>query len=232
MMQVRKSNERGGADHGWLKAKHSFSFADYYDPQNMGFRDLRVINEDQVAAGAGFPTHGHADMEIITYVVKGKLEHKDSMGNTAAVLPGEVQHMSAGTGVRHSEYNPSATEELKLLQIWIMPAKRGLKPSYGQKSFTKELDSGKLILTVSQDGRDGSIPINQDADLYAARPKKGNDLQFELRDGRYAWIQVVKGSLIVNGQSLSQGDAVAMTEEPLLKISPQEDAEFLLFDLN
>lgn len=232
MMQVRKSNERGGADHGWLKAKHTFSFANYYDPANMGFRDLRVINEDRVAEGGGFPTHGHADMEIITYIIAGELEHQDSMGTKAKIVPGEMQHMSAGTGVRHSEYNSSKTDPVHLLQIWIQPAKRGVKPAYGQKSFNEALDSGKLTLTVSQDGRDGSIPINQDADLYAARPKKGATLEFNLREGRYAWVQIVKGSVTVNGQELGQGDAVAMTDEALVKIVAKEDAEFLLFDLN
>jgi redox-sensitive bicupin YhaK (pirin superfamily) len=232
MMQIRKSGERGGADHGWLKTHHSFSFADYYDPNFMGFRDLRVINEDRVAPGKGFPTHGHADMEIITYVTHGELEHQDSMGTKAKVYPGEVQRMSAGTGVRHSEYNSSSSEELKLLQIWIQPAKRGVQPGYGQKSFTKELDGGKLVLVVSQDGRDGSISINQDADLYAARPRAGAQLQFELRQGRYAWIQAVKGTLEVNGQTLEQGDAVAVGDEKLLKIAAKTDAELLLFDLN
>ena len=232
MMQVRKSSDRGGADHGWLKAKHSFSFASYYDPNNMGFRDLRVINEDRVAVGGGFPTHGHSDMEIITYVIAGELEHQDSMGTRAKIVPGEMQHMSAGTGVRHSEYNSSKTEELHLLQIWIQPAKRGIAPAYGQKSFTKELATGQLVLTVSQDGRIGSIPINQDASIYAARPKAGTKLQFELLEGRYAWVQVVKGAIEVNGQKLEAGDAVAAAEEDILKISASEDSEFLLFDLN
>jgi redox-sensitive bicupin YhaK (pirin superfamily) len=232
MMQVRKSTDRGGADHGWLKAKHSFSFASYYDPNNMGFRDLRVINEDRVAIGGGFPTHGHSDMEIITYVIAGELEHQDSMGTKAKIVPGEMQHMSAGTGVRHSEYNSSKTEDLHLLQIWIQPAKRGIAPAYGQKSFAKELSSGQLVLTASQDGRDGSIPINQDVSLYAAKPKAGANLQFELREGRCAWVQVVKGKIEVNGLTLGAGDAVAAAEEKLIKISASEDSEFLLFDLN
>lgn len=160
------------------------------------------------------------------------MEHQDSMGTKAKIVPGEMQHMSAGTGVRHSEYNASKSEPVHLLQIWIQPAKRGVKPAYGQKSFTEQLDSGKLTLTVSQDGRDGSIPINQDADLYAARPKNGTRTEFKLRDGRYAWVQIVKGSVTVNGQELGQGDAVAMTDEALIEIVAKEDAEFLLFDLN
>ncbi len=198
----------------------------------MGFRDLRVINEDEVAAGAGFPMHGHRDMEIITYVVRGKLEHKDSMGNKAQVLPGEVQHMSAGTGVQHSEYNPQPDQDLKLFQIWIQPAKRGLKPSYGQKSFAKELDEGKLVLTASADGREGSIRINQDADLWIARPKKDDQLEFKLREQRYAWIQVLKGSIQVNQQNLNEGDAVAVGDESILQIRANEASEFMLFDLN
>ena len=171
MFTIRKSEERGGADHGWLKAKHSFSFAGYYDQRFMGFRDLRVINEDQVAAGGGFPTHGHSDMEIITYVTQGKLEHKDSMGTVASIMPGEVQRMSAGTGVRHSEYNAHPTEDLKLFQIWIMPSRRGLEPGYEQKSFDRELANGDLVLVVSPDGKNGSMRMNQDANLYIARPK-------------------------------------------------------------
>lgn len=231
MMQIRKSQDRGGADHGWLKTKHSFSFADYYDPNMMGFRDLRVINEDEIAAGAGFPTHGHRDMEIITYVVRGRLEHKDSMGNTAQVLPGEVQHMSAGTGVMHSEYNPQSDQDLKLFQIWIQPNRRGLKPGYGQKSFAHELESGKLILTTSATGRDGSITIQQDADLWIARPKKDQTLSFPLREGRYAWIQVLNGALTVNGEALNAGDAAAITAVSELNLKAIENSEIMIFDL-
>ena len=231
MLQIRKSQERGAADHGWLKSHHSFSFADYYDPNMMGFRDLRVINEDEIAPGAGFPMHGHRDMEIITYVVRGKLEHKDSMGNTAQVLPGEVQHMSAGTGVMHSEYNPQMDHDLKLFQIWIQPDRRGLKPGYGQKSFASELASGQLVLTASQSGRDGSLKINQDADLWIARAKAGSENNFVLREGRYLWLQLLSGKIELKGKVLSAGDALAATAETQFSIKTLENSEFLIFDL-
>lgn len=232
MLTIRRSNERGHADHGWLKSMHTFSFANYYDPAHMGFRDLRVINEDRIEGGTGFGTHGHADMEIISYVLDGALEHQDSMGNKTTIRPGEVQRMSAGTGVRHSEYNAIKDRVSHFFQIWILPNRRGLNPGYGQKSFESELQSGRLVLVVSQDGRDGSIPIAQDADLYIARPKKGASLDFKLRGDRYVWIQVVKGDLKVNEAELSTGDAVAISQEKALEILAKTDAEFLLFDLN
>jgi redox-sensitive bicupin YhaK (pirin superfamily) len=232
MLVVRKSLDRGFADHGWLKSRHTFSFADYHDRQFMGFRSLRVINEDHIAGGTGFGTHPHRDMEIISYVVSGALTHKDSMGNTAVIRPGEVQRMSAGTGVTHSEYNYEKDRETHLLQIWILPNKTGKAPGYGQKSFEKEMNSQKLVLTVSGDARDGSIGIDQDADLYVSRLKKADSLSFGLRPGRHAWVQVVKGKLSVNGVELDAGDAVAASEEPKLDFLASEDSELLLFDLS
>lgn len=230
MMQLKRSNERGAADHGWLKSHHSFSFADYYDPANMGFRSLRVINEDHIDAGTGFGTHPHRDMEIITYVVKGALEHQDSMGNKAAITPGEVQRMTAGTGVLHSEYAKEG-EDVHLLQIWIMPNARGGNPGYGQKSFETELNSKEKVLVVSADARDGSIGIKQDADLWVSRPKPGQTIEFDVRKGRGIWIQLVKGAIDVNGKSLDAGDAVALESESKLTIKSRAESEFLLFDL-
>ncbi len=229
-MQLKRSVDRGAADHGWLKSHHSFSFADYYDPSSMGFRSLRVINEDHVATGKGFGMHPHRDMEIITYVVKGSLEHQDSMGNKAAILPGEVQYMSAGTGVMHSEYSKEGGDT-HLLQIWIQPNARGGTPRYGQKSFEADLNSKKLVLVVSSDAREGSIGIKQDADIYASRPKAGDSIEFDVRKGRGVWIQVVKGQLSVNGKQLAAGDAIAFELEPKLKIEAKQASEFLLFDL-
>lgn len=232
MFKIRRSNERGAADHGWLKSLHSFSFADYYDPQYMGFRNLRVINEDRIAGGSGFGMHGHRDMEIISYVVKGALEHKDSKGNVATIRPGEVQRMSAGGGVLHSEYNYSASEEAHFFQIWITPDRAGTEFSYGQRSFETELNSHELVLVVSKTGRNGSISINQDVDLYAARLQKGQPLEFQIRSGRHIWLQVVKGSVEVDGSKLLQGDAISSSDASKLQIVASEDAEFLLFDLN
>jgi redox-sensitive bicupin YhaK (pirin superfamily) len=232
MLKLKRSNERGRGDHGWLKSRFSFSFADYYDPAAMGFRALRVINEDHVAPDSGFPMHPHRDMEIITYVVEGELRHKDSHGYSEVIRPGEVQRMSAGTGVFHSEFNPSSDAPVHLLQIWILPDKTGIPFGYGQKSFEKDLAEKKLVLAVSGTGRDGSIAINQDADLYVSRPKAGDRVPFELRPGRHAWLQVVKGRLRVNGEELAPGDAVYGSEEKLLEIEAREAGEFLLFDLD
>lgn len=232
MLEVRKSNERGYADHQWLKSKHTFSFADYYDPNHMGFRSLRVINEDRIEGGTGFGAHPHRDMEIISYVVQGALEHKDSMGTKAIIRPGEVQRMSAGTGVVHSEYNHQADEETHFFQIWIMPKTRGGNPGYGQKSFEADLNSKKLVLVISQDGRDGSIDVKQDADLYISRLKANDELEFKLREGRGAWIQIVRGQVTLNGdQTLEKGDAASFTAEELLQFKANQDSEFLLFDL-
>lgn len=230
MMVVRKSADRGHADHGWLKSHHTFSFADYYDPKFMHFRDLRVINEDFIAGGEGFPTHGHKDMEIITYIIDGMLEHKDSMGNTATISPGEVQRMSAGTGVRHSEYNHLKDRETHLLQIWILPEKNDVQPGYGQKNFSQALEEKGLVLVVSKDGREGSITMNQAADVYAGKLKAGDKREFSLRSGRHAWIQIAKGELAVNGISLKQGDGVAISDESILKVE-SKGSDFILFDL-
>lgn len=231
MLQLRKSNERGLGSHGWLESRHSFSFADYYDPQNMGFRSLRVINEDRIEGGTGFGAHPHRDMEIISYVLKGALEHKDSMGNQTVIRPGEVQRMSAGSGVMHSEYNQKIEEETHFFQIWIQPNTRGGVPGYGQKSFEKELQEQKLVLVVSENGRNGSIGIKQDADLYISRLKSGEAFDFDLRPGRGAWVQVISGKLSLNGKDISTGDGVALENESVLHFQASEDSEILLFDL-
>lgn len=232
MFKIRRSQERGFADHGWLRSLHTFSFANYYDPQHMGFRNLRVINEDRISGGSGFGMHGHRDMEIISYVVQGSLEHKDSKGNVAIIRPGEVQRMSAGGGVMHSEYNHSASEEAHFFQIWITPDRAGTEFSYGQKSFEAELNSQDLVLVVSKTGRNGSISINQDVDLYASRLRKGKQVDFNIRSGRHIWLQVVKGKVQVNETELAVGDAISSSDVANLQVLANEDAEFLLFDLN
>lgn len=231
MIEVRRSDERGHAEHGWLDSYHTFSFSSYYDPKFMGFRDLRVINEDYVEGGEGFPTHPHKDMEIITYVIKGALAHKDSMGNSTQILPGEVQRMSAGTGIQHSEFNPNKDQQVHLLQIWIQPEKRGIQPSYAQKSFARELETEALKLVVSKEGREGSITMNQNVDLYAAKWTKAQKVQFPLKTSRYAWVQIVDGNLTLNGERLSKGDGAAVGGESLLELISEGPAEFLLFDL-
>lgn len=232
MMMIRKSDERGFADHGWLKSHHTFSFANYYDPQQMGFATLRVINEDHIDGGTGFPAHPHRDMEIITYVVSGALEHKDSMGNSTIIRPGEVQRMSAGTGVRHSEYNHESEQKTHLLQIWILPEETGVTPGYGQKSFESSLRERKLVLTVSKNGRDGSISINQDADVYVSRLSAGDSIDFDVRPDRKIWLQLIRGQLTVNDTSIQAGDGIALSEEKHLKLAAaRENAEFILFDL-
>lgn len=231
MITVRKAEERGHFDFGWLNTYHTFSFGDYYDPRFMGFSDLRVINEDYVEAGRGFPTHPHRDMEIITYVLKGGLEHKDSMGNGSVIYPGEVQRMSAGTGIRHSEANPSRDESVHLLQIWIMPNRGGVAPGYEQKFFADEEKQGKFRLIASEDGREGSVTIHQDADVYAALLEDGEELVQTLRPARNAWLQVARGAVEVNGQLLKQGDGAAVSNEESLKIVGRKPAEVLLFDL-
>lgn len=231
MLKWKKSSERGRGDHGWLKSQFSFSFADYYDPEAMGFRSLRVINEDHIAPNSGFPMHPHRDMEIITYVVQGELQHKDSHGFMEVIRPGEVQRMSAGSGVLHSEFNPSRENPIHLLQIWILPNTSAGSYGYGQKSFAADLAEKKLVLTVSNTGRDGSIAIQQDADLYVSRPKKGDRIGFEVRPNRHVWLQLVKGSVRVNGQALEAGDAIYGSDEKNLEIEAGADGEFLLFDL-
>lgn len=231
MITIRPSNERGGGDYGWLNTRHSFSFDQYYDQRFMGFRSLRVINEDFVEPGHGFPMHPHRDMEIITYLLEGALEHNDSMGNGSIIRPGDGQRMSAGRGVRHSEANPSKTEAAHLLQIWILPSERGLEPSYEQKAFPAEEKRGKLRLIAGPDGKDGSVTIHQDARLYVALLSPGQQVQHDLAPGRYAWLQVAKGAVELNGKPLSQGDGAAVGEEQKLTIKGTEDAEILLFDL-
>lgn len=231
MMTLRKANERGHADHGWLDSWHTFSFAGYYDPAHMGFHSLRVINDDKIAPGAGFGTHPHRDMEIITYVLSGQLEHKDSMGNGRIIKPGEVQYMAAGTGAQHSEFNPSEKEPVHLLQIWIVPDRKGAKPSYAEKSFANA-KTGRLNLVTSKTGRDGSIAINQDAELHVARLQPGDAVTHELRPGRHAWVHVAQGEVELNGRRLSSGDAAAVSDETLLKLKAAASSQVLLFDLN
>jgi quercetin 2,3-dioxygenase len=231
MITIRPGNERGGGDYGWLNTRHSFSFDQYYDQRFMGFRSLRVINEDFVEPGHGFPMHPHRDIEIITYLLEGALEHNDSVGNGSIIRPGDGQRMSAGRGVRHSEANPSKTEAAHLLQIWILPSERGLEPSYEQKAFPAEEKRGKLRLIAGPDGKDSSVTIHQDARLYVALLSPGQQVQHDLAPGRYAWLQVAKGAVELNGKPLSQGDGAAVSEEPKLTIKGTEDAEILLFDL-
>ncbi|MGB5626593.1 MAG: pirin family protein [Woeseiaceae bacterium] len=231
MMDIIQSESRGSADHGWLRAKHTFSFAEYYDPQRVEFGTLRVINEDRIAPGKGFGTHPHRDMEIVTYVIDGAIEHKDSMGNGTIITPGEVQRMTAGTGVLHSEFNHSQDRELHLLQIWIYPEKNGLEPGYEQTRFTREEKLNRLRLVGSRDGRKGSITIHQEVDLYASVLEAGKELSLELRNDRKVFIQVIHGGITVNTQTLSAGDGAALEGEQALQINASSDAEFLVFDM-
>ncbi|HKD39514.1 MAG TPA: pirin family protein [Myxococcaceae bacterium] len=231
MIQVRPSSARGHANYGWLDTRHTFSFSDYYDPKFMGFRSLRVINEDRVQPGAGFPTHSHRDMEIISYVLDGAIEHKDSTGTGSILRPGEVQRMSAGTGVQHSEFNPSKKDVLHFLQIWILPKELGIAPEYEQKSFPEQERTGKLRLVASSDGRDGSVSVHQDVALFASIAKPGQQLQYEIARGRYGWLQVARGEVTLNGTGLNAGDGAAISEERLLRIGADKEAEILLFDL-
>lgn len=231
MTTLRRSKDRGHANHGWLKARHSFSFADYYDPKWMGFRTLRVINEDQVQPGMGFGTHPHRDMEIITYILSGSLQHRDSMGNGRIIQTGDVQYMAAGSGVQHSEFNPSPTEPVHLLQIWIVPDHKGAKPTYAEKSLAQAAPNQWHLIT-SKSGRDGSIPINQDANLSLARIQNGQSLGYTLADGRHAWIQVAVGEVEVHGQRLQAGDALAVSGENSIPLVAVADSQVLLFDLN
>lgn len=231
MKGILRSAERGHAHHGWLESRHTFSFAGYHDPRRMGFRSLRVINEDWIAGGGGFPLHPHQDMEIITYMVGGALRHRDTLGNEAVIRPGEVQRMSAGTGIRHSEFNESADREAHLLQIWIVPNRRGVEPGYEQKDFSEAFAERELSLVVSADGRDGSMRIQQDADLWIARKKGEGELAFALRPTRGLWLQSVNGGLIIEGESLQAGDAYVTDEAGELRVKATDGAEFLLFDL-
>ena len=231
MITIRKSEERGHFDFGWLDTYHTFSFDQYFDPAHMHFRHLRVINEDRVAPGQGFPTHSHRDMEIITYILSGALEHQDSMGNGSVIRPGDVQRMSAGTGVSHSEYNPSETEAVHLLQIWIMPRARGLPSGYEQKAFTEDERRGRLRLVASEDGREGSVTIQQDARLYAGILERGSAAEHKFAAGRYGWAQVARGNVEINGVTLNQGDGAAIRDEDSVKLVAEDQAEVLLFDL-
>ncbi|PYS68221.1 MAG: quercetin 2,3-dioxygenase [Acidobacteria bacterium] len=231
MLTIRKSKERGHFNHGWLNTYHSFSFDQYYDPRYMGFRGLRVINEDFVAPGRGFPKHGHRDMEILTYILEGALKHEDSMGNGSVIRPGDVQRMTAGTGVRHSEANESADESVHLLQIWIIPNADNLEPGYEQKAFTTEERANQLRLIASSDGRDGSVTVNQDVSLFAAILDQNHEVQHSMSLQRYGWLQVARGSVDVNGERADQGDGIVIVAETDLKIRANEPAEVLLFDL-
>lgn len=231
MITLRKSADRGHANHGWLDSYHSFSFADYYDPQQMGFGSLRVINEDRVEPGMGFGTHGHRDMEIITYVLEGGLQHKDSMGNGSVIKPGDVQRMSAGTGVTHSEFNASPTEAVHFLQIWIQPKFTGIQPGYEEKNFSDAEKRGKLRLIASIDARDGSAKIHQDAFIFSSIIQLNQILTYNLAAGRSAYVHVARGNVEVNGQSLQQGDGAKIQNENLLSFSTKDSAEFLLFDM-
>jgi len=231
MITVRRSHERGHFDHGWLNTYHTFSFDQYYDARYMGFRNLRVINEDFVAPGRGFPKHGHRDMEIITYILEGALKHEDSMGNGSVIRPGDVQRMTAGTGVRHSEQNASDQERVHLLQIWILPNTVGLDPGYEQKAFSADERRGQLRLIASEDGREGSVRVHQDVSLLASILPAGQEIEHTTDPRRYAWIQVARGSVEVNGEKADQGDGVVVVGESNLAIRAPEDAEVLLFDL-
>lgn len=239
MIQIRRANQRGHAHHGWLDTHHTFSFSDYYDPAFMGFRSLRVINEDFIKGGYGFPTHPHRDMEIITYVLEGSLEHKDSMGTGSVIRSGEVQKMSAGTGIRHSEFNHSKTDPVHLYQIWILPEREGIKPMYDQKMIGGEEKQGKLRLVASPNGGDGNrlpagtLKLYQDVELYLTRLNPGQSVEHPLAAGRYAWVQAARGSLTVNGQELKEGDGAALAGEPSVQIAGLSRAsEALLFDLS
>jgi redox-sensitive bicupin YhaK (pirin superfamily) len=234
MITLRPANERGHANHGWLDTYHTFSFDTYYDPKHMHFRSLRVINEDRVAPGRGFGTHPHSDMEIVTYVLEGELAHKDSMGTGSTIVPGEVQRMSAGTGVLHSEFNHSKSEQVHLLQIWILPERRGLEPSYEQKFFPDEEKLNRFRVIASREGRDGSVKIHQDASINAALVDEGKCVIYPLGEGRYAWIQVARGAVTVNGKALNPGDGAAISDEQQITIigsTSGKRAEVLLFDL-
>lgn len=231
MMTVRPASARGHANHGWLDTHHSFSFADYYDPKHMGFRALRVLNEDRVAPGRGFGAHPHRDMEIISYVLEGALQHRDSMGNGSTIVPGDVQRMSAGTGVRHSEYNGSPDEPVHFLQIWLQPNRLGIAPSYEQKRYAPEDLSGRLRVIASPDGRDDSVTVHTDAVVYATRLAAGERVTHTLGPARYAWIYLARGSATVDGQALGTGDAAAVWDTTALELTGGDDAEVLLFDL-
>lgn len=228
---VRKSEERGHANHGWLDSYHTFSFANYYDPEHMGFRTLRVINQDRVEGGMGFGTHSHRDMEIVSYVLAGELEHKDSMGNGSTMRPGDVQRMSAGTGVSHSEYNHSQTDPVRFLQIWIQPDRLGLEPGYEQIRFEEADKLNQLRAIASRDGRDGSVTVHQDVLLFASVLETGKRVEYDLASDRHAWVQVIRGTLDLNGVTLEAGDGAAISDGETLAFNAIDEAEFLVFDL-
>jgi redox-sensitive bicupin YhaK (pirin superfamily) len=231
MITVRRAGERGHEDYGWLDTQHTFSFGEYHDPRHMGFRTLRVINEDRVRPESGFGTHSHRDMEIVSYVLGGELGHKDSMGTGSVIRPGDVQRMSAGTGVTHSEWNHSKTEPVHFLQIWILPERRGLEPSYEQKTLAPAETQNRLRLVASADGRDGSVTVHQDAQLHVARLDAGKEIAHALAAGRHAWVQVARGTVELNGTALAAGDGAAVSDEGALAIRASEPSEILLFDL-
>lgn len=231
MINIRRAEDRGHADHGWLNTFHTFSFADYYDPAHMGFRGLRVINEDRVQPGQGFGTHPHRDMEIISYVLEGGLEHRDSMGNGSVIRPGEVQRMSAGTGITHSEFNSSRDELVHFLQIWLIPSERGITPGYEQKLIDRKEQDGRLRLVASSDGRDDSVTIHTDANLYAGLFNAGAMGELPIRKGRHAWVHLARGKARINGHDMKAGDGAAMSEVPLIRIEGVEASEVLVFDL-
>jgi redox-sensitive bicupin YhaK (pirin superfamily) len=231
MIKKRPASERGGGNHGWLDTRHTFSFSDYQDPEHMGFRALRVINEDRVQPGQGFGMHGHRDMEIISYVLEGGLGHKDSLGNGSVLGAGEFQCMTAGTGIRHSEFNPSATEPVHFYQIWILPDRAGHRPSYDQKSFPQAERQGRLRLVASPDGRDGSLTIHQDAEVFRSSLEEGQQVAHSLRSGRHAWLQILRGAVQLNGVALAAGDGAAVSDEAGLAITAAGPAEVMLFDL-
>jgi quercetin 2,3-dioxygenase len=230
-LTLRKSEERGKANFGWLDSKHTFSFGNYHDPKHMGFGPLRVINDDRVAPGGGFPTHPHADMEIISYVLEGALAHEDSLGTGSVIKPGDVQRMSAGSGIRHSEFNASKADPVHFLQIWIIPDKKGLPASYEQKAFTDSEKRGQLRLVGSRDGRDASVTIHQDVDFYASLLSQGQHTTHQLMAGRHAWLHVARGAITVNEQALKEGDGAAVTTPGPLRLAGVADAEVLLFDM-
>ena len=231
MITIRRSTERGYADHGWLKSHHTFSFAGYHDPEHMNFRSLRVMNEDQVEPGRGFGTHGHSDMEIVSYVLEGELEHKDSMGNGEVLRPGEFQRITAGTGIKHSEFNPSSEYPTHFYQIWLLPERSGLEPGYEQKAFDAAERHNRLQLVASRDGEQDSLRIHQDAKIFLTDLSGGEDVRYEIPAGRHAWVQMLRGTASVNGQQIDAGDAIAVSDETHLNLKSDQNAELMIFDL-
>ena len=231
MIQIRKANQRGHANHDWLDTYHTFSFADYYDPKQMGFRALRVINEDFIDGGNGFPTHGHKNMEIITYVISGAIEHRDTLGNTGLIRPGDVQRMSAGTGISHSEKNGLENEKTHLLQIWILPEKEGLAPGYEQKSFETAWEKENFLLLASKNGEQGAVSLNQDVKMYAGKFRMGETRELALKPGRHVWIQMIEGTLGINGETLQKSDGAALSEVNSVQLTAKADSHFIVFDL-